>query len=1523
MSEYPGKDVPIPKQMAEALKYQPIVHIVPQDDVVSLITSPFIASVSCQTSMALSADSNADPVKVVPDSDNFVVAADKNEDGTNELKFRRPVRILRSHRNNHSNPKQFDLYEGLSPLAKRVLQASNMNVDSECIVLPTELDHSQGSLDTDMEDDLEIDQLEPTGMTGTNSAKRLYHDSSLDLGGDVSIKKSKIGSTMSMNQEMLGQRYMSSLYEILQKIGDDKIAADTDDMEYWIALPDEKFVLTKSCLEKIELLLGNILSLPQIPAEIELDGLKRLLQLMVRNIRLAKEFENVDKDKSPLVTIAYSSANIIFSIFLLNTNERELAFEEYIEEPLEFLSERIEILRDSARPHDTTSKFSIEIRMLQNVANSLLRYINHIQHIDDSISIKLIFLCSEILMIQDIGFQLTNTNTTPISGSWNNLRTVSANILIVLFHRLPDKRMQILDDLLERIDTFPQKRLQKYLRKVDNSIYVNDFTITILKMLESLNCYGFCTSVKDDDEDLMHILSGIEKNCSTAVDNLVEHINNSILNKFFEEPLKYRHSLDHYVRDLIDVFASPKWPAAHTVLASLTKKLLRTLSPSQPRKAANIENISLQLLGQIGCAIFGVKCRTKQTQATSITQLCNFPERIPGALRDFDTCILYLRKNHENGNSWKYLWSLKLKVLFELWYLSKESKKDITNIEGIIKEAVRWLTVGYDDHNPSDFAQDNLEMCFNTVLDLLQVTSLYEPYLQLVLSVLGGDKIKLRSTAIKCLSMLALRDQGVFSHPMVNRAITELLSEQSPASVKDAILDLITIGSSYLLFYREINLNFNADSVMVRKHVLKINEKIYEESSNLEVKIFVASKIVLRLEDEEDAIIEMSRTVLTKHWVDDIIALDADPKEQQRQIDSTLNIMAGVMATSDKCAESLEWFIDFYLLNSSFHTQKAFDHIKRGLHMLVDNLVRKVIDLCSLDTGSEEDFGKKENLLNLLSKFSDSPVVLITKEHIVSLYPYMMNEERTTLSRYVFHILKNSIPKLDNYKPKFLYDVELAVLTAIPKMSIKDLEEAVPLVWTIAVRLQDIQKVARACSSCLKLLNPYIVSANKDLGSVQIDGKLQKLIVLATNFGRFCVFEGTGVEIAFLREDESVHEYVAKCLLVLTRKGVSHPIRRIAVSCLTKLCSSHPRLFNSRHILQVFDIEFESNHLDIQLSILSGLCDFFKLEEERSVKKHGSNKIRSDDGISSFQRLDNKREYLTDSVCSSLVARYLKYILKLCLLQEPKYASISLRLLGVVLQCGYTNPSLGIPTIIALLTATDNSLKRGAMDILKQAFEKYESIVYNCMSKGIQFAQEYSKLIQGDQYYKSCELLADMRSVMVSNTPQAAKFFKHFKRIIDLAFGQVLSNPNDAQNSENIIFLATNISKMSFGSQYELLQTTKSIDLFSEQLKEIICDDYSEDTEFENHDSIKKLQNLAIAQLVFEELRNYLIRLYALRDDILLKDIESETALRSKQAVVPNKSPDNEFNSVVEQIYMSSKNRHFMRDYTKHITGKL
>ena len=89
-------------------------------------------------------------------------------------------------------------------------------------MLPTELDHSQGSLDTDMEDDLEIDQLEPTGMTGTNSAKRLYHDSSLDLGDDVSIKKSKIGSTMSMNQEKSVNPYVFPLRNICQKIGDDK-----------------------------------------------------------------------------------------------------------------------------------------------------------------------------------------------------------------------------------------------------------------------------------------------------------------------------------------------------------------------------------------------------------------------------------------------------------------------------------------------------------------------------------------------------------------------------------------------------------------------------------------------------------------------------------------------------------------------------------------------------------------------------------------------------------------------------------------------------------------------------------------------------------------------------------------------------------------------------------------------------------------------------------------------------------------------------------------------------------------------------------------------------------------------------------------------------------------------------------------------------------------------------------------------------------------------------------------------------
>lgn len=71
---------------------------------------------------------------------------------------------------------------------------------------------------------------------------------------------------------------------------------------------------------------------------------------------------------------------------------------------------------------------------------------------------------------------------------------------------------------------------------------------------------------------------------------------------------------------------------------------------------------------------------------------------------------------------------------------------------------------------------------------------------------------------------VGFKDKVILSNPMVKETIHRRLNDSS-ASVKDAILDLVSINSSYFEFYQQINNNYNDDSIMVRKHVLRINEK--------------------------------------------------------------------------------------------------------------------------------------------------------------------------------------------------------------------------------------------------------------------------------------------------------------------------------------------------------------------------------------------------------------------------------------------------------------------------------------------------------------------------------------------------------------------------------------------------------------------------------------------------------------------------------------------------------------------------
>ena len=280
----------------------------------------------------------------------------------------------------------------------------------------------------------------------------------------------------------------------------------------------------------------------------------------------------------------------------------------------------------------------------------------------------------------------------------------------------------------------------------------------------------------------------------------------------------------------------------------------------------------------------------------------------------------------------------------------------------------------------------------------------------------------------------------------------------------------------------------------------------------------------------------------------------------KRQVISRVAIM------NEKCSQLFDWFLNFYLLNREAHSKEIYDKVTHVLIILTDFLVQKVVELNSEDTEEKNMIIDKQNFLNLLAKFADSTVSFLTKDHITALYPYMVSDDKSDFHYHILQVFRSTFEKLSNFKPKFLYDLETTLLSRLPKMSVREIDEAMPLIWSIATHRSDATRVAKACSSCLSHLHPYINNANKEEITIAVDGKLQRLIYLSTGFARFCFPKIPKEKIAFLQENETLYEHITKCLLVLSKDRIPHVIRRVAVKNLTKLCGNHPKPVSYTHL---------------------------------------------------------------------------------------------------------------------------------------------------------------------------------------------------------------------------------------------------------------------------------------------------------------------------------------------------------------------
>ena len=1489
MAPFPGENNDaIPKRIVDAISKQPLNHIVPKDEILSMDILKVHPTIIINNHNQKNVFDEDDLTNVIKSELSEVNEISNND--PIELKFKYPEYVkMATLKSEETNPQ--DIMDGLSSETLQYITSRKIIVESSDIT------------------QIESPEEKTTKRTFVDGENSTILDDSIT---EQQTKKAKISSNVSLNQENIGLQYLQDLEKLLSMINSDKDNDLPENTELWYSLVDNQYTLSVFCLNKILSILQDISNIPQIWSKLNVESLIKLLNSTTDNIQSVRELSSSDDDTIVLTKIGLLSISISFTIFLFNLPDKKIYLEEFIMEPIEFLTQNMDFEESS---HDDD-----EEEMIQLIANTLSlipKYIEQKQHIDEALITRFVYIFSEILMNDNI--QLGSTSI--LNNIHSQIKFISSSVFVSLFNKIPSQREFILDELLSHAERLPQKRLQKKLVRLDNNTFITYFTLTILKLLEGINYYDYIYSLSTVDNDIVDVLNYHKKVSSEQIEEYIDHIVNYILDRMFNHLAKYKHCLENFAQDLTNALLDGSYPVSEKLLNILVSKMLEIFRSSK-KYNANIETTCLQQLGNIAGIMFDIKRQTKQNEANNLIKICNYPDMLPQWLESFSKYVTFVKKNSCRSSAFEYAYCMEMNSLLQLYDLMKDTISNQQETKETIFNAVKVL-IQDTAENHKDVSFEVVKYHYYSILHSFELINLYEPYLQLVLSILEQDKIKLRSIAIKSLSILITKDNSVLSSPLVKVTITNLLTNPSAASIKDAILDLLTIGSTYVKFYREINVNYDSDSLQVRRHILRLNGMIYDETDETDIKIYVASRILLKIEDEEDNIIDIARNSILHRWIESISEFRNQPEKEYNICVKIIEVISGVISSSEKCSDLFSWYLNFYLLNSNSHEPSMYSEIKDNLKILTNALVQMIIELQADEREDEEIKLEKQRLLNLLSIFSDSIVPFISKDHIIGLYPYMVSDTRSTLYYHILHTFRSSMEKLTNFKPKFLYDLETTLLTALPKMTVKEIDEAIPLAWHVANQRNDFGRLTKACSSCFTLLNPYINLVNTNSKKLRLDSKLQRLLYLATGFARFTQFDTSTTHIASIPDGEPIHEYVAKCMLLLSRTDIDHVIRRIAIKNLTRLCSNHPRLFYSKHILKLMDNEFKSKNLDIQLVILESFYDFLIKEEKSGLNRSGENSYQSSNKESSKLPKGNQmKEFLNDGISSGLVTRYLQSILRICLLSNFKNALVAIRLLKLILEYGYTIPSHCVPTVVALLSSPNMYVKKVTTVIFTTLMEKYETMVYSGLPKGILMGIRYTGNCEPSNYYKFDKFFSLLQKNMTTSRGSVAKFNKRLFNILDMILAACLNEVTMHENIHIILFISTNITNIKFQDQYELLTFIKKIDAKSEQLKEIA---YSHgkmniDTNdlLENSSLKSNVRDMVISSTVLQQLQKYLINLYSLKEEVLLYDEIQEDELRGRAAVT-NKTVSQGIQILIEKTYNEYQKDDELIDYLDNL----
>ncbi|KAH3684976.1 hypothetical protein WICPIJ_004055 [Wickerhamomyces pijperi] len=1210
--------------------------------------------------------------------------------------------------------------------------------------------------------------------------------------GDTKRRKTDVNMEH-LEIELLSLKRFSVIMTEGIKLTDEEAEFESSDI--WFQLPSGNHVLRDSVILEIEHLLIKLRPTSLI-SQINVDHILRLQNVLMRSVTYGCESdwfsESFTEQQQQLTINMLNACCLMLQIFNLGVPEKRIYLDTYFNQVTSLVYKFCEDCLLKRESLGSVDFLNLVAKILQLFSFYLVGH-----SINDNLITKLEYLSLMIFF-------------HPAEKTFNVVKMSSTLLITTIFQHKRDQREFIIDEILTNLEKLPTHKIQSRQIKVHSGIGLQLITTLILSLVETTNIRQgqyindlYNGSVVYSPQELeQRLKEDIRfREFVTASTNererVLKYLSSGLVSKVINQPTTFMKQLFELIlQDLLNIVAFPEWSSTESLLFEITKTLIY-ISENQ---SSSVETFLLEMIGLVGSTMIQLRGKSEVVS-------------VPTASLSEHYSNVYSFLNLQRGtffhyNSADFFMSRWIESLLNE---SPSSEQVCGYLQGLLVGYFQGKSNSMIPRLDGDVSslQESMNAHYSHILLQSDFIKLYQSFLNQLLKSVDHPKIKSRSRALKNLAQLIHKDDRLLSIPQVRQSLSNRIHDPS-ALVKSAVLEIF---DQYILskpelipeFYQSIILTTDK-SLLIRSKSLKIAKRIFNDTVNSDIKLFCLEKVLRRLDDDEESIVELSKTTLT-----DLLFVPV--LDDQFTARASVECIVNLVSRSDR-----NWALfENYLFDDVLRLTEFNKHHFQRLEVSCSNIVRNIFSfvLDKIDSDSQQD---AESNLGLLSIFSKADQHFINQGQLLTLQPYIEsnNQSSSLITYYSLVILKNCLDQSFSLRESFLEAAQTSLFKRLTRFSIKELEYAMPCVWMLSEMRNDTSKLVNAAISCLEKVKPFVekVLKNELKDSSPI---LQRLLYLIGNFGKSCDMEKhrslfLKVKSLGIKEKESVLSLVTKNILVFTRLNVNRQIRRAAIKNMVSICSTHPKLFLNDAVLKVLDQEFKSDRYDFKDVIIEGLLEFLAREEKIAKKKTGK-----DTKLSKAVALDvdvfhgNSKTFENDGICASLVQRFLDPVLELCLYDDGEFSYVAVKYLKTVVKLGFANPRICIPTIIALQASHIPYIRSVGLELHKELHEKHESLIDTSYTQGFKLASEYCFRINPSMLFGNNMFLLRFYKVVEDSKVSRKRLLTHL--IKSLKFDSQKLSSSEALSTYNYcLFVAANVAECDFTGNDEVLMLIEGLE---------------------------------------------------------------------------------------------------------------